>query len=148
MPGACICTENGRAPLPQPSATCQMRAGEAKCHHWAAQGPLFASADLRVLSFGWFVNIENTGRGTAVYKAETDFLISTLKPCPEMGMGIRNDQVSRLPGENEKNDFLFLTDNHPQTFVKTNLIFLCLFLLVKHPLAAFLKMQWVFLQSP
>ena len=55
----------------------------------AAQSQSLPS-DPRALSFGWFVNSENTGRGTTVYKAETDF-ISTLRSCPEMRIGIRNN---------------------------------------------------------
>lgn len=41
--------------------------------------------------------------------------------------------------KNEKNDFLFLTNNHPQIFVTTSKIF---FFSLKHPLAALLKTRW------
>lgn len=86
MPGAYNCTENNRAPVSQRSVTCQTRAGEAKRLHRTAQWPLWASADPRYYHLGSWLT-QNTGRGTAIYKAETDFLISTLRSCPEMGLG-------------------------------------------------------------
>lgn len=73
-----------------PLLPARQRLGRPSATAGKLRGPFFASADPRALSFGWFVNTENMGRGTTVYKAETDF-ISTLRSCPEMRIGIRND---------------------------------------------------------